>query len=176
MRWTSVRDISEVIQRGRPCLPGEGGNASWPSSVIADFSVTNGRRVVTHVAKASLRRWGSAENPSNSTSIPAARKALKPRRETAGFGSGIAETTRATPAAMSARARSGTPRVAAGLKVDEERFSARGSARGFERQDFGVSHSIVSVETLANHALIANEHGADHWVWARQRFATPRQG
>src|SRR5215510_6837868 len=67
MRWTSARDSSEVIQEDLWPLPdflppfsADDGKASWPSSVNADFSVTNGFFVRIQYANASFRRRASS--------------------------------------------------------------------------------------------------------------------
>ena len=94
-----------MIQRSRLPLR-EGGRTVWPSSVMADLSVTNGRRVVIQVAKDSLSCRDS--HPALRAGRPLhANACLLQLPEAApgdcGFGSGMAATTRATPAAMSAR-------------------------------------------------------------------------
>ena len=78
------------------------GSTRWPSSVSADLSVNRGLRDAIHRENASFRRRPSASRRPVLTPIPAARNCLKPRPATKGFGSGIAATTRATPAAISA--------------------------------------------------------------------------
>ena len=98
-RWVSARAASPVIQREPPCT-----SAILPSSVIAVFRVTCGRRCVIHVKKA--RFWARASSASSpeSTAIPARRRISSPRPSTRGLGSPVATTTRARPAATRAGA------------------------------------------------------------------------
>src|SRR5216684_407413 len=93
LEWPFARDLPRDFARSP-------GMASWPSSVMADFNVTNGLFVRIQQANGSLRRWASSSQIPVKTSMPAARRRSKPRPELTGFGSSIAATTRRTPAAM----------------------------------------------------------------------------
>ena len=183
MRCTSARDSGDEIQRSfcemRAPLRAPlfaWGRTSWPSSVSADLSVTRGLRETIQRAKASFRRRASASRRPVLTSIPAARNCLKPRPATAGFGSAIAATTRATPAAINACVHGpGAAGVAARLQVDVERCASRGFACGFKSDDFRVAHAVIRVESFAHDASVAHKNRADQRVGACERDATSRQ-
>ena len=100
---TCARAFSLVIH---PRL--SSGAEIFPSSVIAAFSVTSGLPVRMKWTKASLSFAASAVySRATSTWMPAARSMRKPSPETRGFGSSIAATTRAIPAAITAFAQAG---------------------------------------------------------------------
>ena len=80
------------------------GEEIFPSSVIADFRVTSGVRVRIYFANHSFSFMASSSKIPSTTSIPAARSLAKLAPPTRGLGSGMAATTRAMPAAMSASA------------------------------------------------------------------------
>ena len=95
-RCTSRRADSPVIQRLDPSAA-----ALRPSRVAASFQVTNGRPCSIAKVHARLSARASRSISRRPPSTPASRRAASPPRAT-GFGSGCANTTRATPASISA--------------------------------------------------------------------------
>ena len=97
MRCTSARDSSLVIHT-RFLLLRDSGKASCPSSVSADFRVTNGLCVAIQQANASLSFCASDSITPVTTSTPLVRSFAKPVPRVLGLGSSIAATTRVMPA------------------------------------------------------------------------------
>ena len=122
-RCTHARDSAPVSH----CCERSAG-AIAPSASSASFKVTHGRRAPRAAnANGALRSRAACSRRPNSTVIPAARNRSAPPEAT-GFGSRIATTTRATPAATSASTHGGvlpwwlhgssvTKRVAARARV-----------------------------------------------------------
>ena len=106
--------------------------------------------------------------PASSTATPAARRRSRPRPSTSGFGSPMAQTTRAMPAASSASAHGRLAAVvAAGLERDVGRRAHDRLAAGVERVALGVRLAAALVPALAEHAAVARDHAADERVRAR---------
>ena len=97
-RCTSARAASPVIHRLSPVAV-----AVRPSRVAASLQRTQGRPRSWRETNPRLSaRAGASINPV-STSMPASASSAKPRPATLGSGSGIAATTFAIPASISAR-------------------------------------------------------------------------
>ena len=90
------RAAFEVIHRLVPSAA-----ALRPSSVVASFQVTKGRRCSIANVHARFNARDSRSISPKATSMPAARRATAPPAAT-GLGSGWANTTRATPASIRA--------------------------------------------------------------------------
>ncbi|MNI41190.1 hypothetical protein D3C73_954360 [compost metagenome] len=75
--------------------------ASFPSSVLALFSVTKGCLVRIYLMNFSFSRRARLRSSPTSTSIPCSRSMVMPRPATWGLGSSQATTTRATPSSIS---------------------------------------------------------------------------
>ncbi len=97
-RWASTRAAWEVTQRLLPSAA-----ALRPSSVAANFQVTNGRWCSMPKVQARFSARASRSIRPNATSTPASRNVVSPPAAI-GLGSGCANTTRATPASTMARA------------------------------------------------------------------------
>ena len=126
-----------------------------PSSVMATFISTSGRRCWLQRAKPSFSRRASLSQTPRLVPIPAARSASIPWPATAGLGSMVAATTRPSPAAISASVHGGVrPSVVAGLQGDVSRAARaagrRRAARGLESGDLRVVHKVVFVPALAD--------------------------
>jgi hypothetical protein len=92
----SIRAGRELTHRLVPSAA-----ALRPSRVVANFQVTNGRRCSRANVQARFTARASRSSRPMSTTTPAARSAWAPPAAT-GLGSGWANTTRATPASISA--------------------------------------------------------------------------
>ena len=100
--WTTRREDSFEIHCEAPVA-----DAILPSSVIAHFAWTYGRRSSTRVRNGARSRFASAATQPSMTSIPAARSSASPPPSTLGNGSRVPTTTRRTPAAITARVQGG---------------------------------------------------------------------
>ena len=74
-----------------------------------------------------------------------------------------------------ARARSGTPGVAAGLERDVQRRALRALAGLAQRDNFGVVPSFVNVKALADHPAGFHDHGSDDRIGMSQAHAASRK-
>jgi hypothetical protein len=101
-RWPSRRAAGPVIHWLAPFS-----SAVTPSKVEAVFRRTHGRPRVMRDTKPTLSSRASASSTPQSVAMPAADSRASPCPATSGFGSRIAATTRATPAAISASAQGG---------------------------------------------------------------------
>jgi hypothetical protein len=98
----SRRASGPVIHCETPLL-----SAVLPSRLAATFKRNQGRPRVMRETKPMLSSLASASSSPLATAMPAAARRARPCPATRGFGSGIATTTRATPAAISASAQGG---------------------------------------------------------------------
>ena len=164
--WPSARAASPVIQRLVPS-----GSAVRPSRLAAAFIRTYGRPRVRRATKPGLRARASASIRPASNRTPDA-ASFAPPCAASGFGSRIATTTRAMPAATIASAHGGVRPVwlqgsSVTYIVAPRTFPPRSRAAA-ECRHFRVRPARALVPAFADDAAVVNDDAAHARVGCRR--------
>ena len=166
-RCTASRAASPVIAVD---LPGRA--EICPSSVSADFSVTNGNLARIHFAKSSFSSRAVQFVHADLDLDTGGAQLIEAASGDGGIGvGGGCDYTRDARGDDRFRAGAGAAGGAARLERD-----VHGGAAGFfaglcESDDFGMVECVVDVEALANFLVAADDQGADARVRMRERGA-----